>query len=223
MNSFKISIALLFVSTLTFGQNSEYGNWLQYFGNQKINKNFNWHNEVQYRSYNALGDTNQWLLRTGIGYNFTENNNNLLIGYAYINSKKYIPDTNDKFDINENRIFQQFITKQNFDRVFIQHRYRIEERFLPDDFQLRFRYLLGINLPLNKKTMTQNAIYLSAYDEIFINAQDPLFDRNRLYGALGYVINKNIKIEAGFMNQTSENSNSNQFQIAIFNSIPFKD
>ena len=55
---------------------------------------------------------------------------------------------------------------------------------------------------------------------MFINAESPLFDRNRLYGALGYVINKNFKVEAGFMAQTLEKTNRNQFQIVIFNNLP---
>ena len=86
---------------------------------------------------------------------------------------------------------------------------------------MRFRYFLGINIPINKKTLEKNTVYLSAYNEVFINAESPLFDRNRLYGAIGYMIHKNIKIEAGFMAQTLENSNRNQFQIAIFNNLPF--
>ena len=92
---------------------------------------------------------------------------------------------------------------------------------MKDDFQLRFRYFLGLNIPINKKVMEKNTIYLSAYNELFINAESPLFDRNRLYGALGFVFNKNLKIETGFMAQTHEKSNRNQFQIAFFNNLPF--
>ncbi|TDD95754.1 DUF2490 domain-containing protein [Flavobacterium cellulosilyticum] len=206
-----------------FAQKSDIGNWLIYIGNQKINKNWSIHNEIQYRSYNLIDDTNQLLLRTGIGYNLTENNNTILLGYGFINTQKYVPISDDKLAINEHRIFQQFINRQRFNRLYIQHRYRIEERFLPNDFQMRFRYFLGVNVPLNKETMDKNAFYLSAYNEVFINTENPLFDRNRLYGALGYVINENIKIEAGFMAQTVENSNRNQFQIAIFNTIPFNN
>jgi len=40
---------------------------------------------------------------------------------------------------------------------------------------------------------------------------------------LGYVINKNFRIEVGFMAQTTENSNRNQFQFILFNNIPFKN
>jgi hypothetical protein len=220
---FRIAILMLFISMPVFGQDSEVGNWFLYFGNQKIKDKWNWHNEVQYRNYNFAGDLQQLLLRTGFGYNLTENNNNILLGYAFIYSENYISDTDEKNGSNENRIYQQFITRQNFGRFFIQHRYRIEERFLPDDFKMRFRYFLSLNIPLNKKSMVDKAFYLSAYDEIFLNAESPVFDRNRLYGGLGYVINKNFRIEVGFMAQTTENSNRNQFQFILFNNIPFKN
>lgn len=221
MNIYNLLIAILIFTNLAHSQKSNTGNWLIYFGNQKINEKFNWQNEIQYRSYDFIGDTNQLLLRTGIGYNLSENNNNILLGYGFINTQKYVANSDEKVPINEHRIYQQFITKQNFDRINIQHRYRLEERFIAKDFQLRLRYFLGINIPINKKSLEKNAIYLSAYNEIFINTEKPIFDRNRLYGALGFIIDKNFKFEAGFMAQTQENTNRNQFQIVIFNNLPF--
>ena len=215
-----ITITLTLFSTV-YGQKSDVGNWFIYFGNQSINKKFNWWNEVQYRNYNFAGDLQQLLLRTGVGYNLTENNNNILLGYAYILSQNYVANTDDKITTNEHRIYQQFITKQNFGRFFIQHRYRVEERFLEDDFKMRFRYFLSLNIPITKKTMAENAIYLSAYNEIFINKKAPTFDRDRIYGGLGYVINKDFKIEVGFMSQVLEKTNRNQFQIILFNNLPF--
>ena len=216
INGIVISICFL---NAAYSQKTETGNWFMYFGNQKINKNINWHNEIQHRNYNFIGDFNQLILRTGIGFNLTEDNNNFLLGYGYINTEKYLANSNQKVNVNEHRIFQQFISKQNFGRFFVQHRYRVEERFLKNDFQLRLRYFLGINIPLNKKTLEKNTIYLSSYNEIFINSEKPLFDRNRLYGALGYFIHKNLKMEVGFMSQSLEDSNRNQFQIAIFNNF----
>jgi len=210
-------------NSFVYSQQSEIGNWFIYFGNQKINQNWNWHNEIQYRNYDFIGDTNQLLLRTGIGYNLTENNNNVLLGYAFVSTYKYIPNSDQKIESNEHRIFQQFITKQNFGRFYFLHRYRAEERFLTDDFQMRLRYFLNVNLPLNKKTLEKNAFYLSAYNEVFVNTEKPLFDRNRIYAALGFVINKHFKVEAGFMSQILEQSNRNQFQIVIFNNLPFNN
>jgi hypothetical protein len=221
MKIVKIALISMFFCSFAYSQKSDTGNWFIYFGNQKINPKWNWHNEVQYRNYNIIGDTNQLLLRTGIGYNLSEENNNILLGYGFINTQKYIPNSDEKVDSVEHRIYQQFITKQKLGSVLVQHRFRIEERFLKDDFQMRFRYFLGVNVPINKKTMDKNTIYLSSYNEIFINAEDPFFDRNRLYGALGYVINKSFKVEAGFMAQTLEKTNRNQFQIVLFNNLPF--
>ena len=223
MRLFLFVFLLLGINNSLYSQKSDIGNWFIYFGNQKINQNWNWHNEIQYRNYDFIGDTNQLLLRTGLGYNLTENNNNVLLGYAFVNTRKYILNSDQKQESNEHRIFQQFITKQNFGRLYFLHRYRVEERFLPDDFQVRLRYFLSASIPLNKKTLDKNAIYFSTYNEIFVNTEKPLFDRNRIYAALGFVINKNFKVEAGFMSQILEQSNRNQFQIVIFNNLPFNN
>ncbi|WP_456377624.1 DUF2490 domain-containing protein, partial [Lutibacter sp.] len=143
----KIVLFIAFLPFLVHSQESNLGNWLLYVGNKKINSNWNLHHEVQYRSYDAIGDLEQLLLRTGIGYNLTENNNNVLVGYGFIQSQNYISGTSEKVTINEHRIYQQFITRQKINRVTIQHRYRFEQRFVESDFKVRFRYLLGINIP----------------------------------------------------------------------------
>lgn len=214
---------VVFIHLNTLAQKNDTGNWFIYFGNQAINKKWNLWNEVQYRNYNFVGDLQQLLLRTGIGYNLTENNNNILLGYAFINSQRYLTNNTDKVGTEEHRIYQQFVTRQEFGRIFTQHRYRIEERFFNNDFQVRFRYFLSVNIPINNKTMTAKTVYASAYNEIFVNGQKPVFDRNRLYGAIGYVFNKYIRAEVGFMAQTLENTNRNQFQIVIFNNLPFRN
>ena len=67
---------------------------------------------------------------------------------------------------------------------------------------MRFRYFLAANIPFGKKTMAPNTVYASAYNEIFINAQNTYLDRNKLYNAIGYAFNKYIKDEVGFMAQT---------------------
>ncbi|MCS3531106.1 DUF2490 domain-containing protein [Chryseobacterium sp. JUb7] len=206
-------------ATFSFAQKNDLGAWYMYFGNNKISKKFNFHNEIQYRNFDAVGDLEQLLIRTGIGYDLTENNNNVLLGYGFILSQPYV--NGEKTENIEHRIFQQFITKQKFGRFNLQHRYRLEERFLQDDFRMRFRYYLGVNIPITNKEMLPKTFYLSAYNEIFLHLNSPTFDRNRVYGALGYVINKNMKIEAGYMNQIQENKNRGQIQIGFYNNIPF--
>ena len=98
-------IFLFFGGVSAHSQQSDIGNWLIYFGNQPIDKTWNWHNELQIRNYNFLGDIQQVLVRTGIGYNLTENNNNILLGYGYIHSERYLPNSDEKTSSTEHRIF----------------------------------------------------------------------------------------------------------------------
>ena len=77
------------------GQSSSVGNWLVYFGNQKINDKWNIQSDFQYRDYQFFGQRNQLLARAGLGYNLKPQNHNLLLGYAYIATDSY-----DEFDLN---------------------------------------------------------------------------------------------------------------------------
>lgn len=217
MKKIIIVILISLVSTIGYSQSSKLGNWINYFGNKKIAENWNWHHEVQYRNYNAIGDLEQLLLRTGIGYNLSENNNNVLIGYGFIHIQNYIPNTDEKIRFNEHRLFQQFTTKQSFKRVKLQHRYRFEQRWVEDqDFKLRFRYFLGLNVPLNQPDMIDKTVYLSSYNEIFLNHKNNIFDRNRLYGGIGFKLNSLVRFEVGYMNQFLNNGNRDQINIMAF-------
>ncbi|GJM30199.1 MAG: hypothetical protein DHS20C17_28340 [Cyclobacteriaceae bacterium] len=212
-------IIVLLLPTWSFAQDSDLGNWLIYFGNKKIDSKWNWHHEVQYRNYDAIGDLEQLLLRTGIGLNLSENNNNLLLGYGYILSENYLEDSGEKQSVHEHRIYQQFITRQQFNRVYLQHRYRFEQRFVESDFRLRFRYFLAVNVALNNPTMDEKTFYLSAYNEIFLNTEDNVFDRDRLYGGIGYKLNKVFRFELGYMNQFLPNLNRDQLNMIVFASF----
>lgn len=210
-----VLIAIFFAPKISNAQDSSLGNWLIYIGNNKMNEKWNIHNEVQYRNYNAGGDLEQLLLRTGLGYNVTKNSN-ILLGYGYILSENYIGDTDDKVTVNEHRIFQQFTTKQNIGKVGLSHRYRFEQRFVEDDFKLRLRYFLGVNIPLQYKEDGKNPLYLSMYNEIFLNTKSSVFDRNRVYGGIGYKFSKNLKLELGYMNQFFESSGRDQINLIAF-------
>jgi hypothetical protein len=195
---------------------SNTGNWLMYFGDKKINPKWNLHHEIQYRSFNFLGNTDQLLIRTGLGYNLSEQNNNVLIGYCYVYNEQYLNNSERKTYFSEHRIYQQFITRQFFNRLLIQHRYRIEERFFKTDFRLRFRYSVSLNVALNNKEMMAKTFYIALSNEIFINSKQTYFDRNRLYGGLGYRFNKNLRTELGLLNQSTNSISKNQLNIISY-------
>jgi hypothetical protein len=212
----KLLLILIISPFSLVAQQSDIGNWFIYFGDKKITSRLNWHHEFQYRNFNFIGDTEQLLLRTGIGYNLTENNNNIHLGYGFIYNEPYTGGTNEKINFNEHRIYQQFLSKQAFSKVSFQHRFRFEQRFFENNFKLRFRYFLSTNIALNRKQMEDKTVYLSAYNEVFINTGQNIFDRNRLYGGIGYRFSKYIRTEIGVMNQTTNSVSRNQVNLITF-------
>jgi hypothetical protein len=208
------AFTLIINSLAGYSQQSELGNWLNFTGNKKLGSRFDLHHEVQYRNYNAVGDLEQLLLRAGIGYNLTENNNNILAGYAFIHGQNYTGAGTSTF-VNEHRIFQQFIMRSKAARVGVMHRYRFEQRFIEDDFRMRFRYLLALTIPLNKKEMIENTLYLSASNEVFLNSKTTVFDRDRLYGGLGYKFSDRLRVELGYLNQFLNSSQRDQVNVIL--------
>ncbi len=209
-------VFLLMLPFIGFSQDSDLGNWMIYIGNKKLNSKWNIHNEIQYRNYNAIGDLEQLLIRGGLGYNLTENNNNILLGYGYILSENYIGNTDEKNSINEHRIYQQFVTKQSVGKLKLSHRYRFEQRFVESDFKMRFRYFLSLNYPIKTFTTSNSLMYAAAYNEIFLNTESSVFDRNRLFGGIGWKLNNKLKFEVGYMNQFFENSGRDQINLITY-------
>ncbi len=197
-------------------QDSDLGSWYLYLGNKKLNNQWNLHHEIQYRNYDGIGDLEQLLLRTGVGYNLKENNNNLLLGYGYILSENYVDDSSEKQSVIEHRIFQQFQTKHALGVFKFKHRFRFEQRFIEDDFKSRLRYFLSLSIPLNSLEIKKNTLYLSVYNELFLNTASELIDRNRLYGGIGYKINDTLKLELGYMNQFFETSSRDQINTIMY-------
>ena len=211
----KILLIVLFLSNIVSikGQENEVGNWFIYIGNKELNNSLNWHHEIQHRNYNLFGELEQLLLRTGLGFDVNANNN-ILLGYGFIDSRNIIGQTDQILKVNEHRVYQQFISKQAIGKLKIQHRYRFEQRFVEDEFKLRYRYFLSLKIPFLK---TNEKYYISTYNELFINANgDKTFDRNRIYGGLGYSLNSNIKFELGYMNQIFKSSSRDQLNIICF-------
>lgn len=225
----KTTLLLLFMLLAKFAlaQPAQFGAWYNFFGSKQVGRTFNIHHEVQYRNYNAIGDLEQLLVRTGLGYNLTENNNNVLLGYGYVAGENYSGAGDTKVQTYEHRVFQQFITKQNFGRLSFQHRYRVEERFLDENLLFRGRYFLGVTVALNNKTLENKTIYFSAYNELFVQEQKTKigndssshfsFDRNRVYAGLGYQLQHNLKFELAYMNQyITKSTQRDQLNIGCF-------
>ncbi|MET7027854.1 DUF2490 domain-containing protein [Sediminicola luteus] len=216
---------------LTIGTNAQqtgedkFGAWYMYFGTNKISDKLSIHTEAQFRYYETTGNFNQLLLRTGLNYHINENAI-ATFGYGYIDTDPTFEETaalQDDFtflgnEILEHRIFEQLILKNKLWEFLIEHRYRLEQRFIDNksfrnnekDTQHRARYRLQATLPLT------DTFFLNFYDEIFINLQDNAFGQNRLYAALGIHITENSSVQLGYLKNHFNSGNFDRIQIGVF-------
>lgn len=203
-------------------QESDFRTWGILNINQKIDNDFSFQSDIQYRAYEDLDQLQQLLIRGGIGYNLTENNNNVLVGYAYIQNRT--PSVADDYaHSHEHRLYQQFNTKHAIEQFNFAHRFRFEERFLEHDTQFRFRYQLTTTVPLNNPKLIENTWYLKAYNELFLQSvKNQTFDRNRLGLNLGYVISPVFSLEAGYMLQSLKKSHTDQLMVGLTINNPIK-
>jgi hypothetical protein len=81
---------------------------------------------------------------------------------------------------------------------------------------MRFRYFLSLNYPLKTFTASNSLLYAAAYNEIFLNTESSVFDRNRLFGGIGWKLNNKLKFEVGYMNQFFENSGIDQINLITY-------
>lgn len=213
----KNCIRIFILGSLIGFSQQDNGNWLMYFGANKISEKFSIHSELQYRNH-TISPTNieQLLLRTGLNYHFKPNAS-ATFGYAHIGNHVY-ESVRKSPETEEHRIWQQLLTTNNIGRVKFEHRYRLEERFAETDFKIRFRYRLMLFVPLNRPKIETGTMYLGVYDEIFINDKATFFDRNRLYGGLGYQHADNIHFQVGVLRQETQTASKTFLQFGlIFN------
>lgn len=182
--------------------------------------------DVQFRNWDVIGDLEQLLLRGGVYYTPRQAEIKFTLGYAHITTGIYGHHTQTS---TENRMYQEALYPHKFGkRFYTNHRFRYEQRFVEGQtFRTRYRYNLFLNVPLNKASLEKKTIYLALYNELFINGQRSIgngeeveiFDRNRFYSALGYIPFDRLKVQLGWMNQTTDPWSKNQVQLSFHHTL----
>jgi len=219
MRVLALILGMLFISFLSIAQkqiSSQQHAWVMYTGNHKLNQHWGIHTEYQWRRADGFENWQQSLMRLGV--DFYAKNAQYTVGYGWIRSYQYgeqpIAHVN-----NEHRIWEQFILKNKVGRFDFQHRYRLEQRFIENwkknqlgeytqdgfVFRQRVRYRFLVTVPLSRKEIVDNTLFLVAYDEPFLGfgkgIAKNILDQNRLYFALGWRFNKNCNFQLGYLNQ----------------------
>jgi hypothetical protein len=77
--------------------------------------------------------------------------------------------------------------------------------------------------PLNRKLLEKGSVYIGIYNELFINGVKTFFDRNRLYGGIGYKYDKNIEFQIGLLRQEVQTSAKTFLQFGMILNTNFKN
>lgn len=236
MSRFLIALACLIGSYCAHGQaveEDQLGAWYMYFFSADFgDSGFGVQGDYQFRFWDAGGDLEQILLRTGLTYVPKNTNLKFTLGYGNITSGT---PGESKNTVNESRIYQELLMPTKVGKRFnFLHRFRYEQRWVANqDLRTRYRYNLFLNVPLNQEQMGKGALHLALYNELFVNGQraigDPdgdgegnfveLFDRNRTYIGLGYGFFNNGRVQLGWMRQTTDNWAKNQAQVSLHQSF----
>ena len=208
-------------------QEDQTGGWYMYFFNTTLNDSpWGIQGDLQHRNWNIAGDLEQLMLRGGLTYSPQNANIKFTLGYGNITTGAF---GSDNTTTAESRFYQEALFPVKFgNRFYTNHRFRYEQRFVENqNFRTRYRYNLFLNIALNKANMERNTIYFALYNELFMNGQRTIgngntvefFDRNRLYGAVGYVIQNGLKVQLGVMSQTTDYWGKNQIQLSLHHSF----
>lgn len=108
----------------------------------------------------------------------------------------------------EKRLWGQMVLSQYASRLKLEHRYRVERRWFSyradsTGTRSRLRYRLNCFLPLNHRALGPKTVFLSVYDELFLNPKGPVLERNRVYAGAGYQFNKALTAQVGWLLQAN--------------------
>ena len=189
--------------------------WVVYQGNHKLNSKFDLHTEYQWRRADGFNDWQQSLARVGLDYKLNPNCT-ISGGYGWIISYPYGSQP-IAAQTHENRLWQQVNLKAQYGAIQIQHRYRLEQRFIDTIYRQRIRYRAQCIIPLQKTYIAQGeGLFMNVNDEVFLGfgkgIGKNILDQNRFIAAVGYKFSPNLNVQMGYLNQFVIKANGVQME-----------
>lgn len=187
------------------------GSWYTYGSHHRLSERFSLDPWAELRLYETSSNYNLTYISLRGNYHLKDNQT-FGVAYAYLDI-----DTVFEFDhqpnIHEHRFYEQYTISQTKSKLHIQHRARLEHRFLDfserNELQNRFRYRLSFKYDLNK------TIFINVSEEPFVNFQDQVFHENRFYTGLGFKVSSHSQLQIGYLKQYIRKNNLNRIQVGM--------
>ncbi|WP_158827043.1 DUF2490 domain-containing protein [Mucilaginibacter lacusdianchii] len=219
------SLLIVILGIYTLSASAQYkglGGWNIITINLPGNTQHRWggYFEAQDRNYGITTQFYYYEVKAGVSYNF-DNNSSALLGTGRYTTYGY-DELDEGPQVTETRLWEQFNLTQYISRIKLDHRYRVEQRWLSTGYRNRFRYRLTATVPFNYPKMQKGAVFFSGFGEAFLTNKEPHFERSRFAGSLGYQFTKAFNLQAGIINQynyaiTNDNSKNYLILTATYN------
>ena len=204
--------------------------WLGYFNQIRIHEKWETWTDLHLRSKDHFTKgLSQGVIRLGLSY-LLNNDTKISSGYAFFNH--FPADNHKQISQPEHRGWQQIQWRQQCERLQVNHRIRVEQRFRRQvigdsilgnnyNFNWRFRYQLQTQLPIKAKWLPMNKLTWILSDEAMLNAGKKIsinfFDQNRIFTGFQYKFNKAYQLQIGYMyifQQTASKGNFRATHVA---------
>lgn len=202
VNSIALVLFLLTICSITVkAQDSKVGTWGIVTVVLPGDSSHKWggYTEFQTRTNNVFSQFQYYEVKAGVSYDI-DRNFTALLGTGRYTTFDYM-DIGKGPTATETRFWEQITSNQFLYRIKLEHRYRVEQRWVNGDYRNRFRYRLNVFVPLNSTKIEAKTWFISVFDEVFLNNKVPNFERNRISAAVGYQFDKSWILQAGWINQ----------------------
>lgn len=214
------------------------GVWFGLYTKYHFNDKWAYYGEYHIRRRNGFKDMAQLYLRFGVTYTLAKYAD-LTVGI--VNPYYWSPDQdNPDLDnvVPQFRTWEQLVFATPFDHIKLFHQLRFEQRYKRgyekgSSFKLthRFRYKITLYVPLNKPAFENHTLFLSFYEEIFIQAGESIvynhLEDSRTYLGLGYNLSEKLQVQAGYMysfrhfNAPHVYENRSIFRLSLYHHLDF--
>ncbi|MGM0478483.1 MAG: DUF2490 domain-containing protein [Bacteroidota bacterium] len=201
--------------------------WLGGYGNFRLTDKLFWSGEFHLRSSTKgstpmVGYLSKIYNRHGLKYVHSKKFSATLGGVLRLNVSKFGGGDPYQLIALEPRIWHQYMFAMPFERFMVYHRLRIEHRWSKPNlkqadfiYRNRFRYMIKMKIPLNKKKLVPGAYYFSPYIELIMQsgksvAGNPMEDL-RIYPHVGYIVNPRVSFSVGILYTTGQTSANGQY------------
>ncbi len=198
-SKFNFLFFFLVVSSFSAAQN-DVGSWLIYKNKLKLNNKTSIDSQYQHRSFSLDFAEDQALITLGMSHVISPNLT-VSAGYRKIGA------------LSENGMYQKIAFSTQLNKIIFTNSFFLEERWLGDNFQLRYRFGLTANIPLSRKTA------LNLTEEVFLQNTGTSFNQNRVTAQVSHKLSDALQFNSGLMHWQFPNLKSWVFLLSLSHTI----